>query len=54
MTDRDSTDIAMDKIKDLLKAFQQNNMQADYLILLDKLSDFSCKRYDILHDGLKV
>ena len=51
---RDSTDIAMDKIKDLLRAFQQNNRQADYLILLDKLSELSCNWYDILHEELKV
>ena len=50
----DSVETTMTKIKDLLRAFQQNNRQADYLILLDKLSDLSCEWYDVLYGELKA
>jgi len=50
----DSVETTMTKIKDLLRAFQQNNRQADYLILLDKLSELSCEWYDVLYEELKA
>jgi len=48
-----SIDLTICRIKDLLKAFQQNNMQTDYLELLDDLSELSCEWYDELHEELR-
>jgi len=37
---------AMDLIGSVLKAFQQNNTQEDYLRMLDQLSEASCNWYN--------
>jgi hypothetical protein len=44
---------AIDRIKDVLKAFRQNNLQEDYLELLDELSDAAIDWYNEAYEELE-